>query len=311
MNEDILFKEALREKNLVKLKKVPKSDLHNHSLLGMRFEAFKKIVKKELPYPRVKNLNSLNDYIFNKILPCIENYFVFCSLIEATIKEAISDGVKILESSIDLNSIRFFQNIDHFLNSIQKIKDKFSGEISFKPEIGIQKSIEQSKIDKYLPMLIKSNLFHSIDLYGDEKITEFEKFRDYFKYIKKKGLKTKIHIGEFCEPKIVRKAIEILNPDEIQHGITGAKDDYLIEMIKERNIRLNICPTSNVILGAVKDYKYHPIKKLFLNGVKVTINSDDLLIFNKSVSEEYLILYKNNVLGFDELNEIRETGLRY
>ena len=311
MKEEILFKEALREKNLMKLKKVPKSDLHNHSLLGMRFDTFKKIVKKELPYPEVRDLTSLNDFIFNKILPCIKSSFIFCSLIEATINEAILDGVKILESSIDLNSIRFFQDVDDFLNSIKKIKDKFRSEIDFRPELGIQKSIEQSKIDKFLPILIDSNLFYSIDLYGDEKITDFERFTDCFNYAKKRGLKTKIHIGEFCEPEIVKKAIKILNPDKIQHGITATQDDYLIEMIKEMNIRLNICPTSNVVLGATKDYTSHPIKKLFLKGVKVTINSDDLLIFNSNVTEEFLILFENNVLGADELNEIRLIGLMY
>ena len=51
------------------------------------------------------------------------------------------------------------------------------------------------------------------------------------------------------------------------------------------------------------------IKALVDNGVEVTINTDDLLIFNSSIENEYLMLYKSGTLSEDQLEEIRLRGL--
>ena len=57
-------------------------------------------------------------------------------------------------------------------------------------------------------------------------------------------------------------------------------------------------------------FKDHPIKILYENGVNVTINTDDLLIFGSSIENEYLLLYRACTLNAVQLNEIRENGLR-
>ena len=80
--------------------------------------------------------------------------------------------------------------------------------------------------------------------------------------------------------------------------------------LSKHKIQLNICPTSNIMLKRVSSYSEHPIKELFENGVPVTINTDDLLIFDSSVSEEYLKLYENKVFSIGELEIIRQTGLK-
>ena len=63
------------------------------------------------------------------------------------------------------------------------------------------------------------------------------------------------------------------------------------------------------MLSRVESYKVHPIKKLYDNGIKVTINTDDMIIFDQSVSEEFFNLYNAGVFNSIELNEIRENGL--
>lgn len=80
--------------------------------------------------------------------------------------------------------------------------------------------------------------------------------------------------------------------------------------IKDDNIVLHICPSSNVVLGAVSSIKQHPIKTLYKHGIRVTINTDDLLLFNSSVSEEYLKLYQAGVLTGEELDDIRLYSLK-
>ena len=72
---------------------------------------------------------------------------------------------------------------------------------------------------------------------------------------------------------------------------------------------LNVCPTSNVMLCRAESIEKHPIKKLYEHGVKVTINTDDMMVFNQSASEEYLNLYNAGVLDAAALDVIRMNGL--
>nr|MCR5187953.1 adenosine deaminase [Treponema sp.] len=79
--------------------------------------------------------------------------------------------------------------------------------------------------------------------------------------------------------------------------------------LADRKITLNVCPTSNIMLGYAKSYAEHPIKILVENGVPVTINTDDLLIFDSSVDQEYLRLYEAGTLTAEQLDVIRCRGL--
>ena len=83
----------------------------------------------------------------------------------------------------------------------------------------------------------------------------------------------------------------------------------MLQFLVDNQIQLNVCPTSNVKLQYVTDYKDHPIKILYENGVRITINTDDLLLFDSTIENEYLLLYRAGVLSAEQLNDIRETGL--
>jgi adenosine deaminase len=82
-----------------------------------------------------------------------------------------------------------------------------------------------------------------------------------------------------------------------------------MRFLADNRIQLNVCPSSNVMLGYATDYKNHPIKTLYENGIRVTINTDDLLIFDSSIENEYLLLYQAGTLSAEQLNEIRQNGL--
>ena len=120
----------------------------------------------------------------------------------------------------------------------------------------------------------------------------------------------KAHVGEFGDSKSVKNAVQKLNLNQIQHGINSVDSQKVMKLLKDKDIQLNICPSSNIYLKRASSYKNHPIKKLYKNGVKVSINTDDMIIFNNSVSQEYFNLYQNETLGIDELNEIRLNGLK-
>ncbi|WP_330368777.1 hypothetical protein [Butyrivibrio sp. FC2001] len=152
--------------------------------------------------------------------------------------------------------------------------------------------------------------FYSIDLYGDELAQPIENFIPIYEKAAENGLVLKAHVGEWGTAKDIITAIDVLHLDEVQHGIAAASDEDVIGYLLENNVRLNITPSSNVLLGRVTDMAHHPIAQLYRKGVDVTINSDDVLIFDSDVSKEYLRLYQSGCLIAEELDDIRLNSLK-
>ena len=124
------------------------------------------------------------------------------------------------------------------------------------------------------------------------------------------GMKLKAHVGEFGGAAEIKRTVEVLELDEVQHGIGASESVEVMRWLSKNQIQLNVCPTSNVMLDAVPDLVSHPIRVLFDNGVPVTINTDDPMIFGQSVSEEYRNLYQAGVFSAQELDDIRRASLR-
>ena len=107
-----------------------------------------------------------------------------------------------------------------------------------------------------------------------------------------------------------RQSMTALRLDEVQHGIAAAESEEAIQFLKDRGIRLNLTPSSNLLLGRIKEMAHHPIRRSYRGGLDVTINSDDVLIFDSDVSKEYIRLFESGCLNAEELNKIRLNGLR-
>jgi adenosine deaminase len=122
-----------------------------------------------------------------------------------------------------------------------------------------------------------------------------ESFVDYAPSIakaKKEGLGVTIHSGEDSSAEHVRKTIEIFHADRIGHGIQIAKDPDVMKLVKDRNVALEVCPTSNWLTQCVKRIEDHPLKFLYDQGVKVTLNSDDPQIMGIDLVNEYEVAEK-------------------
>jgi adenosine deaminase len=229
---------------------------------------------------------------------------------ESAILDAIDDGVRVLEMSLDVRFIALFdKGLDGFFSFVSTLVQKFKPQIDFRPEVGMSKDRPApDQIDLASPC-IDSGLFHSIDLYGNETAQPVESFQRLYAQARKRGLKLKAHAGEFAGPYYIERTLELLDLDEIQHGVRAASSRELMDLLRRKRIRLNVCPSSNVALGVVNDLGHHPIRTLVDNGIRVTINTDDLTIFGRSVSQEYLRLYESGLLTDAELDAIRVEGL--
>ena len=144
----------------------------------------------------------------------------------------------------------------------------------------------------------------AIDLAGAEALFGNELFEKEFKLAQKYKLPFTIHAGEADGAKSVQSAVE-MGASRIGHGIHSIDDQNVLDLLKKREIYLEICPKSNLDTKTIKSYEELPLKKLKEAGVKVSINTDDMTVSNTELWKEYKTLYKH---GFKE-NELEEFAL--
>jgi aminodeoxyfutalosine deaminase len=122
---------------------------------------------------------------------------------------------------------------------------------------------------------------------GNEERGPARLFPDIFREARELGLHTVAHAGEACGPESVRDAINLLGAERIGHGLTAIRDPQVMALLRERQIPLEVCPTSNVATGLIAHFRDHPLPKLLEAGLMVTLNSDDPAMFGTSLQEEF------------------------
>ena len=113
------------------------------------------------------------------------------------------------------------------------------------------------------------------------------------------------HAGEWGGPESVRDALS-LGVTRIGHGIRAAEDRELLHELAQREVTLEVCPGSNVALGAVGGWSSHPIARIADAGVRVTVSTDDPPFFHTTLSHEYQMLA--DTFGWSE-PEFRQMNL--
>ena len=308
------FVDALIQENLEAIRRCPKSDLHNHFVLGgsrhfLREYSGRDILPIKHPLHSMDEMHAWNSKNIGTIFETPEGRRM---LIQATFLQAKDDGVTILEIGEDVWGLGEFFNgsIEELVDAFETAHQEIAPDIELRLQIGMSRHCDIAYLENCLSHFWECKAFYSIDLYGDELAQPIENFKAIYRRVKSEGLRLKAHVGEWGKAEDVHRVVECLELDEVQHGISAAEDPSVIRFLRDNHIRLNITPSSNYLLGRVTDLKNHPIAELYRNGIDVTINSDDVLIFDSDVSKEYLRLYQCGCLNADELDDIRKSGLK-
>ncbi|HEV2690580.1 MAG TPA: adenosine deaminase [Bryobacteraceae bacterium] len=142
---------------------------------------------------------------------------------------------------------------------------------------------------------------------GDEARGPAEWFRDVFAYARDGGLRLVCHAGETMGPESVWAALAI-GAERIGHGIAAAQDPALLVKLRELQVPLEICITSNVCTGVVASVEEHPVRRIHDAGVPVILNTDDPAFFKTSLTREYEI--GERVFGLP-VEELAGNSFRY
>ena len=136
-----------------------------------------------------------------------------------------------------------------------------------------------------------------------------EPFADLFAEARRRGLRSVPHAGEDAGAASIRRAIDALGADRIQHGISAIEDPALLRELVERGIPLDVCPTSNVRLGVAPSLRAHPIDALRRAGVRVSLNTDDPVLFASTVDGEYVRCVEEFGWGADDVAGVARTSI--
>ena len=305
------FIQALETSDLTRLRNIPKTDFHNHASLGFPLEVLRQRTHAPIPDPPMimPTWLEFSEYLRTHLQRLLYSREGFIASISDALETARADGITELEFSIDCQVIPEFGSMEAFVESLREVIAKYP-EIVVRPEIGINREWDEQRLEEWVLPLLDYDDFTAIDLYGNELLGEPEQFVRYYDYARNRGMILKAHAGEYRDADFVRRSVEVLQLHEVQHGIAAANSGEVMRWLADHQIRLNVCPTSNLRLARVQKMSLHPIRELFGAGIHVTVNSDDILVFDNTVSDEYLNLYKAGVLSAADLDQIRLRAFR-
>jgi adenosine deaminase len=124
------------------------------------------------------------------------------------------------------------------------------------------------------------------------------------------GLHVVAHAGEACGPESVRQAVEALGAERLGHGLTAAHDPALLALLRDRQIPLEVCLTSNVATGVLGRIEDHPMPRFLDAGLVVTLNTDDPAMFGTDLVNEYLLAARTFGLTRQQILHLGQNAIR-
>lgn len=291
---------------------IPKTEIHCHLEGSIRTQTIIDVAREyNLKLPsyevneldqRVKVFDQLRD--LQAVLDAFaifQNSITSPTVVERIAWELFEDCAK---QNIKLFEVRFSpdwafhgHNLDwdESLEAILRAKER--AEYEFDMAIGIiaitSRGMGAGSCVKTVDWAIRNRQhIQAVDLADGELLYPMSNFVKPILKAKDAGLKVTIHSGEDTPASAVWDTIHAFQPDRIGHGIHSIEDMKVVELIKQRNITLEINPWSNYLTNSVPTIEAHPLKKLFDLSLRVTINSDDPEVLETNVNNEYRIAHE-------------------
>lgn len=144
----------------------------------------------------------------------------------------------------------------------------------------------------------------AVDLAASENAGFCKEFVEPIALARKYGYKVTIHAGETGIGRNVLEAVEMLKAERIGHGVFIKDCEEAYKIVKEKSVVLEMCPTSNIQTKAVNSFHEHPIYDFYMDGIKVTINTDNRTVSNTSMTNECDIVYKEFNISDEDYKQI-------
>jgi adenosine deaminase len=148
------------------------------------------------------------------------------------------------------------------------------------------------------------------DLAGAEHGNPARDHQEAFQLILNNNINCTVHAGEAYGPPSIAQALHYCGAHRIGHGVRLREDGDLLNYVNDHRIPIECCPSSNVQTGAVSDMASHPFKFYLDFGIRVTINTDNRLITDTSVTKELAAMVRQFGLTVKDVRNVLVGGFK-
>ncbi len=161
-----------------------------------------------------------------------------------------------------------------------------------------------------LALSFKNKGVVGFDLAGAEEDHPAKKHREAFQLVRNHNINCTLHAGEAYGPESIAQAIHWCGAHRVGHGTRLEEDPDLLNFVNDRRIPLEVCLTSNVETQTVTDYAAHPLRRYFEHGLRVTINTDNRLMSDTTVTRELYLAHQHLGLSLEDLKQVLFYGFK-
>ncbi|NEZ46760.1 adenosine deaminase [Clostridium niameyense] len=310
-------------------RKLPKVELHCHLDGSIRPETVIDIAKKEnilissYNIEGVKELliapmecKSLREYLkrFDIPVQVMQSKYSLKRITYELLEDAYNENVKYMEIRFaPLLHIEKGLTVEEVIESVLEGIKKAEDEFDIKANL-ILSFLRHMPKNTMIDVIKKSKKFIgrgvvAVDLCGNEEAGFCKNFIEPIKIAKDLGYRVTIHAGEAGVGENVVDAIEMLGAERIGHGIFIKNCDSAYNMVKEKGITLEVCPTSNIQTKAVDKIYNHPIYDFYKDGIRTTINTDNRTVSNTNLTKEYEVIKSNFNITYEDYKKLYFDGI--
>lgn len=309
---------------------LPKTDLHCHLDGSMRLQTILELAEEQkvkLPADTVEGLaraihmgevcESLEDYLvaFDVTLSVLQTEEALYRAAHELAQDAAKENVRYLEVRYSpalhqKRGLKMTTIVDAVLEGLRTAKRETG--IKYGVIIcGIRHMDPQTSVRlAELCVAYKNRGVIGFDLAGAEENFPAKDHRDAFQLILRNNVNCTAHAGEAYGPESIAQAIHFLGAHRIGHGTRLREDGDLLNYINDHRIPLEVCLLSNVQTRAVPDLASHPLKFYFDYGLRVTINTDNRLITDTTVTRELMRAHADCGLSLEDLTTVIVSGFK-
>lgn len=316
------MRQSVGQPESVMTDKIEKAELHCH-LDGIICPAYIMAIQangfcpeldlKEMQrlYP-IRNLDEwfrLNEFL----APHVEGKGdLFFEVLKLYVKDLASQNVRYAEIMLCSFLNTDDAMMDHLMRQYRSVAaDLPEIEVGYLWAIGRSSNREkfERKIERVIS-LYRRGYIDGLALAGDEKACKVRDYADVFQSLAQEGIPVEIHAGEWCGPESIWDALEYGHPRRIGHALCLFDDPELPKYIRDRNIHVEFCPTSNLKVGGVQKIGDHPVFKAIDYDLNFSINTDDPGHFECTMNSEFSLLQSVRSLKSSTLEQIFRNSLR-
>lgn len=298
--------------------KMPKIDLHCHLDGSLTQACLSELSGREVAVSELQvsdDCQNLAEYLEKFDLPL--QYLQTAEGLQKAGKAFLMDLVK---DNIAYVEVRFapLLSVNDTLSCKQVMEAVLTGLEEAKRECGISYNViacamRHHKTEDSLQMMRECREFLgcglcAVDLAGNEAAFPMENFRGLFAEAKKMGYPFTLHAGECGRVENVIESVKA-GAKRIGHGIALRGNSEAIEFCKERNIAIEMCPISNMQTKAVSCKEEYPIREFLDAGLNVTLNTDNRMVSNTTISKEMEFVQSNYGITDEELRKMTENAI--